>query len=335
MSSFVDFARVNGVVIDPSKLYASQRIQRCGTTRKPNSVNGAYFWDGARGWVFDWSAEAKVQWFSDPRSQPWTDAEKATWKANRQSEITRVAEDHRRAATRAEKLILSTKPSTHNYLARKGFPDLKGMVDDAGDLVIPMRHLESNALVGAQLVHWHEQERRWVKKMLTGMRAKGAVLRLGERSASETFLVEGYATGLSVVDALRSMGSRAAVVICFSANNIEHVSRRVQGRAFVFADHDKSGVGEAAAKATGLPYCMSPIEGEDANDLHMRSGLVAVCQLLMKVKIRSNRSTSHDQFTRRHGKAEFPSLQPDVPGHSAQGSRARVNTDPDMPLDHI
>ena len=54
--NFIDFARAHGVEIDPSKLYASERIKRCGTTDKPKGTNGAYFWDGARGWVFNWAS---------------------------------------------------------------------------------------------------------------------------------------------------------------------------------------------------------------------------------------------------------------------------------------
>jgi putative DNA primase/helicase len=282
--TFIDFARDHGVDIDPAKLCAGERIRRCGTTDKPRSANGAYFWDGQRGWVFNWSAEARVQWFSDQDATPWTEAEKQQWKARRQA--LRAQEDNRHhiAAMRAAELVRSTKPGPHDYLARKGFPDLDGMVDSAGDLIVPMRHLETNALLGAQVIHWDDPERKWVKKMLPGMKAKGAILRLGDKTASETFLVEGYATGLSVLAALRSVGLRAAVLVCFSANNLEFVAPQVKGRVFVFADNDKSGVGEAAAKNTGKPYCMSPIEGEDANDVHVRAGLMPVVELLMKAR---------------------------------------------------
>jgi DNA repair protein RadD len=34
----------------------------------------------------------------------------------------------------------------------------------------------------------------------------------------------------------------------------------------------------------GLSYCMSPIEGEDANDLYTRLGLLAVCRLMMNLR---------------------------------------------------
>ena len=43
------FARAHGVVIEPAKLYAGERIRRCPTVNHPKKENGAYFWDGQRG----------------------------------------------------------------------------------------------------------------------------------------------------------------------------------------------------------------------------------------------------------------------------------------------
>jgi putative DNA primase/helicase len=160
------------------------------------------------------------------------------------------------------------------------------MVSDDGELVIPMRNVETNALQGVQLIQWIEADRKWGKKMFPGMRANNAVFRIGDAAAPETFVVEGYATGLSVAAALRSVGLRAAVLITFSANNLVLVAPRIKGRAFVFADNDASGTGQRAAEATNLPWCMSPVIGEDANDLHMRAGLMAVCMQIMEVRAR-------------------------------------------------
>lgn len=282
--SFIDFARAHGVEIDPARLYASERIKRCGTTEKPKGTNGAYFWDGERGWVFNWSAEARVQWFHDDKAQPWTEAEKASWKAKRQAAQASQEREYQRAAQRAAVLLRCAKPSEHNYLHRKGFPEAQGFVTADGALLIPMRNLTTNNVQGVQVIRWDEETRSFTKKMSPGMRAKGAVFRMGDKTAPETILCEGYATGLSIVAALRSVGLRASVLVCFSAHNLEFIAPQIKGRAFVFADHDASGTGEKSAKATGLPYCMSPVMGEDANDLHARAGLFAVCQLLMSVR---------------------------------------------------
>lgn len=282
MSEFVNFARAHGVEI--RDLYPSEKISRCGTVDHPHSKNGAYFWDGARGFVWNWAAEAKAQWFNDASTQPWTDAEKAQWRARRAAAAAQQSGEHRRAALRAADMLHQAKPGEHNYLHIKGFAAMKGFVAANGALLVPLRSLDSNELQGLQMIRWISDERRYEKKMIPGMKAKGAVLRLGNQAASETVLVEGYATGLSVMAALRSVGLQASVLVCFSSANLVQVAPRVKGKCFVFADHDESDAGEKAAQQTGLPYCMSPFKGQDANDLHVKAGLVAVCALLMAVR---------------------------------------------------
>ena len=53
MSGFISFARAHGLDINPAKFFPGEKIRRCGTVDKPKSSNGAYFWDGERGWVVD------------------------------------------------------------------------------------------------------------------------------------------------------------------------------------------------------------------------------------------------------------------------------------------
>jgi putative DNA primase/helicase len=88
------------------------------------------------------------------------------------------------------------------------------------------------------------------KLFLPGGKAKGSVFFIGPLLAQERWLVEGYATGLSVRAALRELHREAQVVVCFSAGNLAHVGRLVKElrpKAFVFADNDKSGAGAKAA----------------------------------------------------------------------------------------
>lgn len=280
--NFVQFAQACGVLID--NLYPGDRIKRCGTVENPRSKNGAYFWDGQRGWVFAWDGAATVQWFNDPSVKPWTDEEKAAWKAKRQASQAAHEHEHRRAAARASDMLNEAKLGEHNYLHLKGFPTAHGFVAADSALLIPMRSVINNDLQGVQVIRFVDAETGYEKKMVPGMKAKGAVFRMGDKAAPEVILCEGYATGLSILAALRSVGLRASVLVCFSAGNLVHVAPLVRAKAFVFADHDKSGAGQKAAEQTGLPYCMSPVMGEDANDLHMRAGLMAVCQQLMLVR---------------------------------------------------
>ncbi|CAB5220038.1 hypothetical protein UFOVP239_36 [uncultured Caudovirales phage] len=280
---FVDFARVHGVEIDPSRLYASEKIKRCGTVEKSRSLNGAYFWDGERGWVMNWSAEAKVIWYEDPHAKPWTDEEKRAWAQKRSQAASDQEQAYEKAAAQAYVRLKSAKLEPHGYLQFKGFKDEKGLVLE-GRLLVPMRNARTNALQGYQAIFWDGDARKYEKKMMPGMRARNAVLYLGSRGVEETWIVEGFATGLSLRHALRSVGLAASVVVAFSASNLVQVADQIPGRRFVFADHDESKTGEKAARETGLPWCMADETGWDANDLHTKTGLFSVVKKIMDCK---------------------------------------------------
>jgi putative DNA primase/helicase len=280
---FIDFARLNGVEIDPNRLYASDKIKRCGTVEKPKSGNGAYFWDGERGWVMDWSGEARVIWFEDPHAKPWTDEEKRAWASKRASAASDQDKKYEQAALQADITLRSAKYDHHPYLEIKGFKETRGLVLD-DKLLIPMRNVVTNKLQGYQSIRWDTDERKYEKKMLHGMRAKNAVLTLGNRDVGESWLVEGFATGLSLKYALKSVGIPAAVVICFSASNLIQVADQVAGQKYVFADNDESKTGEKSAISTGLPWTMADTVGWDANDLHQRESLFAVVAKIMELK---------------------------------------------------
>ena len=283
MSTFIDFARAHGVDIDPARFYPSDKIRRCGTVDKPRSLNGSYLWDGQRGWVFNWSDEARTIWYEDPHAKPWTPEEKRAYMLKRQVANADKDSAYERAAQRADSVLHSAKMGKHGYLELKGFPDEEGLVLE-DHLLIPMRNVATNKLQGYQSIHWDGVERKWHKKMLTGMRARNAVHYMGDRTAPEAWLVEGYATGLSLHAALRSVGLKASVVVCFSAGNLVAVSDQIQGRKFIYADNDESQTGERSAIETGLPWTMSDTVGHDANDDHKKGGLFAVVAKIMKLR---------------------------------------------------
>ena len=292
--SFIAFARAHGIDIDPAKFYASDKIRRTGTVDKPRSTNGAFFWDGQRGWVMDWSGDARAMWYEDPHSKPWTDQEKRDWALKRQTANADKDLSYELAAERAMITLRNAKPSTHPYLQIKGFPDEKMLVLD-NKLLIPMRNVVTNKIQGYQSIYWDAPNMKYEKKMLPGMRAKNAVLYMGARDASEIWLTEGYATGLSVRDALRSTGSIASVVVCFSASNLIQVADQIKGQRYVFADNDPNKkhpetgaevgmMGERSAIQTGLPWTMADEVGWDANDLHKKHGLFAVAKKIMDLR---------------------------------------------------
>jgi putative DNA primase/helicase len=285
MTDFISFARAHGVDIDPGRFWPSDKIKRTGTVDKPRSGNGAYFWDGERGWVMDWSGEARTVWFEDPSAKPWTEEEKRSWAAKRASAASDQEKRYAQAAAQATETLRAATVKGHPYLEIKGFPDEQMLVLE-DRLLIPMRNVVTNKIQGYQAIRWIPEEMAYEKKMLLGMRARNAVLYLGPRDARETWLVEGYATGLSVRAALRSVGLPASVVVAFSASNLIQVADQIPGKRFVFADNDASQTGEKSAIQTGLPWTMADDVGMDANDLHLKKGLFAVVAKIMACRAR-------------------------------------------------
>jgi putative DNA primase/helicase len=281
MMDFVSFARAHGV--DIRQLSQGDRVFRCPTVSKPNSDNGAYYFDGQRGWVWNWEEGGGTQWWQDESAKPWTANEKAEWARRRQAADRAKAEARQLAAKRAAEMIKSARLDVHQYLELKGHSTTKALVTEAGEMLIPMRS-ETGALLGLQVISLTEDRQRWQKKMIYGMQAKGARLLIGSKSATELCLVEGYSTGLSVDIALRLLKLPTAVMVCFSAGNLVHIAKQLTGRVFIYADNDESQTGLKAAQEAGLPFCMSDVVGNDANDDHRAFGVMAVAQKIQEAR---------------------------------------------------
>jgi phage/plasmid primase-like uncharacterized protein len=278
---FDAFCRAHGLIVDG---ITPGRWVRVPTTDHPRKKNGAYKFLGDIGWVQNHAVDMDVStWRVDERELRSVDTARIHRQAAEFDDAMRRG--WQRAASKAEDMVTRAAFTEHNYLHFKGLGDQPGLVLD-GCLLVPMRHWRTNRLAGVQMIRWLEDERRYEKKMLPGMRAKGAVLRLGSPQARRSWLVEGYATGLSVQAAVRLLRLGDAVTVCFSAGNLVHVARclRETGQdVAVFADHDASAAGERAALQTQAPWCMSPTLGEDANDMHKRAGIFQVANRMLGV----------------------------------------------------
>ena len=274
ISDFVSFCRSQGLLIN--SVIPDGKIHRCATVSKKSKKNGAYMFDGKRGFAMDWSETGNVQWFNDKDSKPWTDDDKKAWADKRRAEDKKREEGYRQAAAKASKMLSECVIDTHAYLRSKQLPETQGMVFTDGSLLIPMRDCLTNKLNGIQSIFINEERDKFVKKFLPGMKAKGSVFKIG--SGKKIILVEGYATGLSVHAAAKRMSMDACVVCCFSAINMVHVSKTCGN--YVMADNDKSLTGEKSAIDTGLPWIMPVSEGIDWNDVHATDGLMAVCVAL-------------------------------------------------------
>lgn len=221
----------------------------------------------------DWSSGVTATWRDDSHRD---DAEsRRLLREAREREKVFAAQQRKRqdiTATTALQMIQRAAVSVHPYLVRKGFPDLTGLVLD-GKLLVAVRDVNDyGRVISAQLIDENGE-----KRFLPGGRTRDGILWLGSKAARKTVLCEGYATGLSLDAALSKLPGPHAVIVCFSANNLERVAPKFPG-AFVCADNDHSAAGENAAIRTGLKWTMPYEVGTDFNDLHRNMGLHVVVE---------------------------------------------------------
>jgi len=162
--------------------------------------------------------------------------------------------------------LYATK-AQHPYLIRKGF-DCKGYVWN-GLLALPMR--VGDSLVGCQLI-----QEDGTKRFLSGQVTKGASLKIDAKGRD--ILCEGFATGMSVRNAMRHIRERYTIHVCFSAGNMLEIAKGLRN-PLVIADNDASGTGEGVAKKIASRYWLGEA-GEDFNDAEQRLGTAGVADTL-------------------------------------------------------
>ena len=180
------------------------------------------------------------------------------------------ANNAERAAKQAQDMIDRASVTTHPYLESKGFPEERILVFQK-NAVLPVRNARGG-LLSVQTITCAGD-----KMFLKGGRIKGGRYRLGR--GREMWVVEGYATGMSVREALRRLYRDAQVVVAFSAANVREVARPGD---IIVADNDESGAGEKYAARTGCRWWMPPDIG-DANDYHQAHGTDVLAKALVSL----------------------------------------------------
>lgn len=278
--TFLAFAAEHGLLIDT---LIEGRWVRVKTTDKAKKRNGSYKFLGDVGFLQNHATMDRVAvWHPDGKVEK---IDRAAMRRRMAQTAQQEREKQEDAREFAEGMVKRACLDVHPYLVAKGFPEEKGLVLE-DELLIPMREFK----LYKQINSIQRISADGTKLFLPGGKAKGSVFFIGPLLARERWLVEGYATGLSVRAALRELHREAQVVVCFSAGNLAHVGvlvRELRPVAYVMGDNDKSGAGEKAANETGLPWAMPPEVGMDANDLHQRDGLRALVGLIRTVRARA------------------------------------------------
>ena len=275
MSSFVDFCRIHGVEID--RLPDVGVWRRFRTTDKPMHRNGAVKYMGDHGFCQNHATMVEVAvWRAEGESREAAQRVQAV--ANHAAQETIRAQQ--RAAEKAAQMLAECELRQHPYLAAKGFPDERVNVN--GELMlIPMR--VGREVVGVQTINADGE-----KKFLFGQRCSLAQFVFSSTAPGAHIVCEGYATALSIRQAMAAIKRPYTLHVCFSAGNMKKVAQSLPG-GFVVADNDASGTGERIAKEIGWPYWMSDTVGEDANDYHQRKGLFPLSQGMQRLFLQARR----------------------------------------------
>lgn len=170
---------------------------------------------------------------------------------------------------RIMKFLSQCEYTTHPYFARKGFPDHQVLVSPIPPhpVVIPVHNTYSQ-LISYQII-MPDGTKRFPKK--STMRGGFFLLGRGRR----TWVVEGYATGLSVHLALNTIYRDHQVKVAFFAGNIPTVAS-AKRQDIVVADADIGGL--KFAKKSGCQGVVFSVG--DANDYHLQYGIAELAHAL-------------------------------------------------------
>lgn len=264
--TFEQFCAAHGVIV-PTGGAPIGRWTRFKTADKPRSKNGAVKYMGTHGFVQNHATMTEVAVWRSGSDDPQI-KHQAQRIANDADREIKAAQE--RAAKRAVEMLAQAVARPHPYLESKGYPLAAVLTHHDGHALIPMR-------VGAELVGVQVIGVDGSKRFLFGQRCSMATFVMRRGAGGVNVVCEGYATGLSAMDALISLRLPFTLHVCFSAGNMQKVAATLP-RGLCIADNDESGTGERVARAIGWGYWISDRVGEDANDYHQRRGLFALSQ---------------------------------------------------------
>lgn len=267
--TFEQAMRISGLM-PPAYVPADGKWRRCPTEDHPRKRNGAFVLhaDG-KGFFRNWATDDGVNSWSDDN----TTTAKPIDMVKVQAQRTRDRAYRIQAVKSARQFWNRAKPISmhHKYLADKGLSPVgcAGLRTHDGLLVVPVMYGQS--LISVQTITIDGTKRFW-----PGAPVKSGCFILRREHSAITVFCEGLATGLAVLQSVRT----ASVVVCFDAGNLLPVTQHLKptGSVVFMADNDhktkvKRGFNPGIEKAmnaaeligAGVAWCEG-IEGSDAAD---------------------------------------------------------------------
>jgi putative DNA primase/helicase len=278
MTGFLNFVQANGIIVPDT--FAAGRWIRCRTTNHPRKKNGSIKLadDGQVGWCQDYAVHTEpLMWRAgeDAPTAPIDRAEIARRQAARRAALVEAT-----LGARAYYANCAPLRDSHPYLSHKGL-GVTGCVglriDADGWLVIPM--LYNGKVLSIQRISPEGE-----KKFHAGATTKYAYYAIERPNATLTALVEGFATGLTIFQAIPT----CRVIVGFNAGNLPIVAERMErfGMGVVCADNDHEtekrigrnpglDAARTAAEVLGVGVAFPTCAGTDWNDYMMEQMEVA------------------------------------------------------------
>lgn len=280
MSDFLQFVQASGIMVPDT--FAPGRWIRCKTVSHPRKRNASIKLadDGQVGWAQDYAVHTEpLMWRSTDADAIAAPIDRALI-ARRQAE-RRTALVEATLGARAFYEQCTPLRDSHPYLVAKGLgvAGCRGLrVDVAGWLIVPM--LYNGKVLSLQRISPEGE-----KKFHFGATTKSAYYAIERPGATLTALVEGFATGLTIFNAVPN----SRVLVAFNAGNLPIVAERLQRFAMgvVCGDNDHEtaarigrnpglDAARAAAELLGVGVAAPVCAGTDWNDYAMEQMEVAM-----------------------------------------------------------
>ncbi|MDA8093950.1 MAG: toprim domain-containing protein [Betaproteobacteria bacterium] len=254
---FIEFARLQGVAINPAKLVADGRIHRADVGESASGKGDASYLlrENGSGWVINFKGTGKPVYYRPEHARDATPEELAKIEAARQA--WRAEQAARQHNAIAESVALWNRARDGNEFPYLKDPDIPafGLRQAGGRLCVPLMTVGLDgdaAWVGMQRIDWGEPGHSTAKRFVPGTPTKGAFsvipitgsdeeapLRAFDaaKTAKQVAMCEGIGTALAIH---RATG--LPVVAAMSAQNLPDVARilrsHLQGDVVIYADND-------------------------------------------------------------------------------------------------